>query len=153
MRKVLRSLCRDYHLHFQVFRLTLLLERLVEKQFGRCVLGNIARSLRLLSLVLCAFQLQMAFQILASRQTWANLGGAHRGLVQPVSQTGGILYATYPNIFLFRFRNILVSHQGVPLIFYNTIALMTPTTHCNLVFLLFCSANREIKNLFWRTMQ
>jgi len=29
-----------------------------------------------------------------------------------------------PHIFLFRFRNILVSHQAVPLTFYNKIALM-----------------------------
>jgi len=29
-----------------------------------------------------------------------------------------------PQIFLFRFRNILVSHQAIPLTFYNKIALM-----------------------------
>ena len=31
-----------------------------------------------------------------------------------------------PHIFLFRFRNILVSHQAVPLTFCNKIALMVP---------------------------
>jgi len=39
---------------------------------------------------------------------WAQLGGGH-----------------VPNISLFRFRNILVSHRAVPLTFYNNIALMS----------------------------
>jgi len=39
------------------------------------------------------------------------------------SDSGDIICHVPPH-FLFRFRNILVSHQAVPLTFYNKIALM-----------------------------
>jgi len=42
-----------------------------------------------------------------------------RGTRPPTfSDCGDIIYHV-PHIFLFRFRNILVSHQAVPLTFYN----------------------------------
>ena len=61
-------------------------------------------------------------------QPWAQLGGGHGGRVPPLFQTVGIYYAMLPHIFLFRFRNILVSHQAVPPTFSNKIALMPTTT-------------------------
>ena len=55
---------------------------------------------------------------------WAQLGGGHGGRVPPTfSESGDIIYLVLPVSF-FRFLNILVSHQAVPLTFYNKIALM-----------------------------
>ena len=51
--------------------------------------------------------------------SWVRLGGGHRGRVLSTS-------SDVPHIFLFRFCNILVSHQAVPLTFYNKIALIVP---------------------------
>jgi len=47
-----------------------------------------------------------------------------RGRVPPTFSDSGDLICHVPHIFLFSFRNISVSHQAVPLTFYNKIALM-----------------------------
>jgi len=48
----------------------------------------------------------------------------------------------YPHIFLFRFRNILVSYQAVPLTFYNKIALMIVSICSEHVGCVLCLLNR-----------
>jgi len=55
---------------------------------------------------------------------WAQLGGGHGGRVPSTFSDSGDIICRVPHIFLFRFRNILVSHQLVPLTFHNKIALM-----------------------------
>jgi len=46
------------------------------------------------------------------------------GTRPPTFSDSGDIICHVPAQFLFRFRNILVSHQAVPLTFYNKIALM-----------------------------
>jgi len=55
--------------------------------------------------------------------SWAQLVGGHEGRVPHFSDSGDIIYHA-PHIFLFRFHNILVSHQTVPLTFYNKLRFM-----------------------------
>jgi len=55
---------------------------------------------------------------------WAQLGGGHRGRVPPTFSDSGDVICHVPRFLLFRFCNILVSHQAVPLTFYNKTALM-----------------------------
>jgi len=45
---------------------------------------------------------------------WAQLGGGHGGRVPPTFSDSGDIICHTPRIFLFRFRNILVSHQAAP---------------------------------------
>jgi len=57
---------------------------------------------------------------------WSQEGGRHGGRIPLLIQTVGIEYAISAYIFLFRFRNILVSHQVAPPL-YNKIAPMPDT--------------------------
>jgi len=50
-----------------------------------------------------------------------------RGSRPPTFSDSEDIICHLAHIFLFRFRNILVSHQAYPLTFYNKIALMTTT--------------------------
>jgi len=48
----------------------------------------------------------------------------HGERVPPTFSDSGDIICHVHHIFIFRFRNILVSHQAVPLTFYNKIARM-----------------------------
>jgi len=67
--------------------------------------------------------------VFASLNQWAQLGGGHGGRVPPTFSDSGAIIYHIPHIFLFRSRNILVSHQTAPLTFYNKIALMFASHH------------------------
>jgi len=62
--------------------------------------------------------------------TWTQSGGGHGGRVPPTFSDSGDIICHFPHIFLFRFRNVLVSHQAVPLTFCNKIALMHTQKQC-----------------------
>jgi len=47
-----------------------------------------------------------------------------RGRVPSTFSDSGNIICHVPHIFLFRFRDILVAYQAVPLTFYNKTALM-----------------------------
>jgi len=59
---------------------------------------------------------------------WAQSGGGHGGHVTPTFSDSGDTICHVPHILLFRFSNILVSHQAVPPTFYNKITLMSVCT-------------------------
>jgi len=52
------------------------------------------------------------------------MGAIRWGTRLPTFPDSGNILCHVPHILLFRFRNILVSYQAVPLTFYNKIALM-----------------------------
>jgi len=57
-----------------------------------------------------------------------------------------------PHIFLFRFRNILVSHQAVSLTFYNKIAHMEANTCVRVHFLPSSKSNLKTE-IEWQAKQ